>query len=159
MQRAILLADQENFILSSFTVPLQIASGVSKLPTHQDHTQRRHVQNCPQHYKTKAHKQRKKITTELFEVYRKHLKTGVTKCKLLKFSHTKFQRNMWSYTRIQFMAPVQVRYYNELIWLETEIARFFSGSLTQNFIETCRKFYGIHDDANWTIMRQYTRKS
>ena len=101
----------------------------------------------------------KKITTELFEVYRKHLKTGVTKCKLLKFSHTKFQRNMWSYTRIQFMAPVQVRYYNELIWLETEIARFFSGSLTQNFIETCRKFYGIHDDANWTIMRQYTRKS
>jgi len=104
---------------------------------------------------------KKKNTTELFEVYREHLKTGVTKSKLLKFSHTKFQRNMWSYTRIQFMVPVQVRYYNELIWLETEFARFSSGSLEHNFTETCRMFYGIHGqgDGNWTITRRYTRKS
>jgi len=68
---------------------------------------------------------------------------------------------MLSYTRIQFMVSVQVRHYNELIWLETKITRLSSGSLAHDFTETCRKFYGIHGqgDANWTIMRQYIRKS
>jgi hypothetical protein len=52
-------------------------------------------------------------------------------------------------------------YYNEQIWLETEISRFSSGRFAHNFTETCIKFNEIRGQshANWTIMRQYTRKS
>jgi len=87
VQRAILLAAQENFILSSFTANLQIASCLSKLRMHQDRTAEPACTELPKNIVKQDHINSAKNTTELFEVYRENLKT---KSKLLKFSHTKF---------------------------------------------------------------------